>query len=223
MTVTWGVTAGGPLPLQCHNSTRHPHDPRAATRREGAAGPAGSMPSRSQSASRSASSRSRGVWLVEYLGDPCGGVGPTWGARVRLEPVGGSGIGDVAELGDEHGEVLPAAHCSWPTGAKVPADHVAGPARIGRANSNSTHPSSWLRVGRATVLPVDDTDSTIGCPQDVVGPQVLVAGPHTLRRLDPGLQRDQLLGRPGGGDLSDIGARRVAPAVGVIWLAKHGP
>lgn len=43
-----------------------------------------------------------GMWLVEHLGDPCGGVGSVRGARVRPKPVRGgrlmAGVGPAAVL-----------------------------------------------------------------------------------------------------------------------------
>src|SRR5258708_2679577 len=48
-------------------------------------------------------------------------------------------------------------------------------------------------MSRAAVLPVDDAYSTVRGGQDVVGPQAAVTGLKHLRRLDPGLGRDQLI------------------------------
>ena len=88
-----------------------------------------------------------------------------------------------------------------PAGLAVGAGQRAGPARVGAGELEQDTPEFLARVSRTAVLPVDDAHSAIRGCQDVVGPQVTVAGLEHVRRLDPGLQRDQFItqiGQPPG-------------------------
>src|SRR5208282_2897772 len=66
-----------------------------------------------------------GVRFVENLAGPFGGVGPPRRAGIGRQPVGGGDLGDVAELGDEHGEVPALTDGCWSAGVL----DITGPPR----------------------------------------------------------------------------------------------
>jgi hypothetical protein len=95
----------------------------------------------------------------------------------------------------------------------------ADPARVGAGELEQDAREFLARIGWAAVLPVDDAYSAVRGGQDVVGPQVAVTGLNQLRRLDPGLQRDQLIsqiGQPAGERRSRLNKLldQMVPAVG---------
>jgi hypothetical protein len=69
----------------------------------------------------------------------------------------------------------------------------ANPALVGAGELEQDAPEFLARVSRTAFLPVDDAHSAVRGRQDVVGPQVAVTGLKHLRRLNPGLQGDELI------------------------------
>ncbi len=99
----------------------------------------------------------------------------------------------MSELRDKHREVSAPTHCRRPARVPVGGGESSVPACIGAGELEEHAPELLARVSRPTVLPVDDAHSAVRGRQDVVGPQIAVAGSQRLRWLDPGLQRDELI------------------------------
>ena len=98
-------------------------------------------------------------------------------------------LGAVAQGVDEK-SVRQQDQCS---GVPVGLEQRADPARVAAGELEQDAAELLARVGRPAVVPVDDAHPAVRGRQHVVGPQVAVAGLPRLRRLDPGLKRDQFV------------------------------
>src|SRR6478735_4766536 len=103
------------------------------------------------------------------LGSPLGGL------VSGQDPLPASGDREMAELGQNHGEVAGIGEPAGTARAPVGPVQTGGTVAVVVAELDEWHRQFLCRLGGTAVVPVDDTQSTLAGEPDVVGPEVAMA------------------------------------------------